>query len=207
MPAVDPLEPPIPLAELYRAHAYFLRTFLLRRGFDVPAAEDLVQDVFMLAQNLGGYRPGPASPRSWLCAITLRLAANAYRKNRKHQRRLRRIAFDIYGSETFSPDVLFYRRHDAKKIDHALRVLPVKQRKCLLSFYLAGETCEKIAENERVPIGTVYSRLHAARTRFMHVYKTTVIPERPLPGAEGAPSKGIFPPPAKPLDPSGIRSA
>jgi RNA polymerase sigma-70 factor (ECF subfamily) len=39
-------------------------------------------------------------------------------------------------------------------------------RACFILFELEGESCESIAAGLNVPVGTVHSRLHAARRAF-----------------------------------------
>ena len=46
-------------------------------------------------------------------------------------------------------------------------------------FEIEGETCESIAAGLQVPIGTVYSRLHAARAQFTKAHARLVAQERP----------------------------
>lgn len=169
MPTAEP-DVPVPLAELYRDHAAFLKRFILCRGFDAASVEDLVQDTFTVAHRLGGYRPGPAAPRSWLCAIAIRLAANEYRAQRRRGV-LRASLEGVPGTNACAPDALFSRRKIADKIEQALSELTSRQQRCLLSFYVDEHACEDIARNERVPIGTIYSRLNAARNNFSRVYE------------------------------------
>ena len=171
-----PLAPARPFAELLREQD-FLQAFIMRRGFDRASAEDLVQDTFLMAHRLGGYRDGIASTRTWLCAIAIRLAANARRSTgRRHLLFAADTKTQVIGEsrapDSSAPDFLFSQRLHAEKITRALEALTKNQRECLLRFYLAGETCDMIAQFEKVPIGTVYSRLHAARQKFMLAYGT-----------------------------------
>lgn len=163
---------PAPVAELYRAHGAFLRLFLMRRGFDDASAEDLVHEVFITAERIGGYSPGPASPRTWLCAIAIRLGANASRLYEKRRARHIELALErVSGPNELAPDWLLSRRLQAERIEGALAALTPIQHRCLLDFYLTGRTCEEIAREENIPVGTVYSRLHAARRAFMDFYE------------------------------------
>src|SRR5262249_30057430 len=70
--------------QLFREHAEFIAAFLHRLGVRGADVEDAVQEVFVVAHQKGGYRPGPAKPRSWLAAIALRIARSA---RRAHARR------------------------------------------------------------------------------------------------------------------------
>jgi RNA polymerase sigma-70 factor (ECF subfamily) len=184
MHAAAQLEP-VPLDALYQAHAAFLLRFLLKRGFDYAAAEDLVQEVFMTAQRLGGYRPGPAPPRSWLCSIAVRLAANV---RRQHQRR--RELFQTEELELRSPwkgpEHICELQESMKKLQLAFERLNPMYQDFLLRFIVLGETCDEIAKAEKIPVGTVYSRLHAARSAFVQGF-SMAIPGEPPAGTGGHP--------------------
>jgi RNA polymerase sigma-70 factor, ECF subfamily len=158
----------ISVGDLFRAHASFVANFLHRLGTPRSELEDLVQEVFVIAHRKGGYEPGPAQPRSWLGAIALRVAQTGRRTL----------------SRTESPDSpavngLFTHadaveridtRRSISRVERALDSLPLEQRAAFVLFEIEGETCESIAAVWNVPIGTVYSRLHHARRKFMQVY-------------------------------------
>jgi RNA polymerase sigma-70 factor (ECF subfamily) len=134
--------------------------------------DDAVQDVFIVAHAYGGYHPGAASPRTWLGAIAIRVAANARRKQRRlsavmvpHsdvERCLQRYSLDPTSATAALSDV---ELRDA--VGRALHELSAADRDVLLRFYIRGEACEPIAAAIGVPVGTVYSRLHHARKRFI----------------------------------------
>lgn len=150
---------------LYREHAVFVKRFVHKLGILDSRADDVVQDVFIVVHRQGGYRPGPAVPRTWLCAITLRVVAN----ERRRYMRQRRCHTDLDWGRCV------HARVQAPAIDHASRLgvaqhliralacLTVTQQDVLVRFALDGESCLEIAAALRIPVGTVYSRLHTAR--------------------------------------------
>src|SRR5260370_41260351 len=70
-------------ANLFRAHAAFVASFLYRLGLEPSEIEDAVQEVFLIAHRQGGYHPGPAQPRTWLAAIAIRVAMKAKTRHRR----------------------------------------------------------------------------------------------------------------------------
>jgi RNA polymerase sigma-70 factor, ECF subfamily len=153
---------------LFRDHASFVATFLHRLGAPRGEIEDLVQEVFCIAHRKGGYEPGPAHPRSWLGAIALRVARTGRRTLSRTEspdspavNRLITHADAIERIDT---------RRSISRVERALDSLPLEQRAAFVLFEIEGESCESIAAVWNVPVGTVYSRLHHARRKFLQVY-------------------------------------
>jgi len=144
--------------QLFRAHADYVRRFLLKLGLTDLWVDDAVQDVFIVAHACGGYRPGPATARTWLGAIAIRVAANA---RRAHARRARLLVAD-------STEILKNSPAEARPldVDRVLHELDSLDREVFLRFYLRNESCAAIAVALGVPVGTVYRKLHDARKRF-----------------------------------------
>jgi len=159
---------------LFRAHARFIRAFLIKNRMPISQVDDLVQDVFIIAHTLGGYVPGPATARTWLCAIALRVAANA----RRAYTRLDKHTRDYYITVTSIPiihshDYFTDQHRDMLRVKTTLNSMVPIHRDVFVRFILNGESCAEISKNLDIPIGTVYSRLHAARDRFNVLFNKT----------------------------------
>ncbi|HET8935152.1 MAG TPA: sigma-70 family RNA polymerase sigma factor [Polyangiales bacterium] len=152
---------------LFREHAQFVATFLHRLGTPSQDVEDLLQEVFVVAHRKGGFVKGPAQPRSWLGAI----ATNVARTGQRTRRRRREDA-DSPALERLSMQAPSEIESLARvRLERALAELPLEQRAAFVLFELEGESCESIAAVWGVPVGTVYSRLHHARRRFLEAYE------------------------------------
>src|SRR5688572_23222583 len=104
---------------LFREHSMYVAAFLRRLGIIEAAIEDAVQDVFLVAHTRGGYRPGAASARTWLGAITVRVAANARRaRQRKRETAEDRISESCATSTP--PDMLVQQRQELAHVERAL---------------------------------------------------------------------------------------
>jgi RNA polymerase sigma-70 factor (ECF subfamily) len=160
-------------ATLFRAHASFVAAFLMRLGVPTADLDDSVQEVFVVAHRRGGYVPGPAQPRSWLGAIALRIAqANRRTRGSRDQREsLDGESVELAASGASELGDSFDARRSVELVQRALDTLPDEHRAAFLLFELEGESCESIAAVWNVPVGTVYSRLHNARRKFLRAYE------------------------------------
>jgi RNA polymerase sigma-70 factor (ECF subfamily) len=144
-------------------HAHYENLFRFARrlsGNDADAA-DLTQDTFhRLALNLGKIRDR-GKIRSWLFSTLYR----RFIDGRRHNRRFPKVEFDETWSETLSSSAPSTRR----AVDQNLVVAAVDQlepdlRAPLLLFYMRDFTYREIADTLEVPLGTVMSRLHRAKS-------------------------------------------
>jgi RNA polymerase sigma-70 factor, ECF subfamily len=168
---VTPNSPPesvsIDSETLFKLYASFVASFLYRQGARGPDLDDLVQDVFLTAHRRGGYRPGPASPTTFLAHIAL----EANLKRRRGDGRWRTSHSDeatgaIVGRAPTDPAQALATKDAARRLQTMLDSMDPPHRAVFILFELEGESCESIAAGLRLPIGTVYSRLHGARRAF-----------------------------------------
>lgn len=151
--------------QLFREHFAYVAAFLRRLGIAEASIDDAVQEVFLVAHTRGGYRPGPASARTWLGAITIRVAANA-RRSLKRRRETQDDRVLERHPASVAPDMLAEQRQELAQAVKVLRKMSESHRQVFLLFALTNNSCDDIARLMGVPTGTVYSRLHAARSSF-----------------------------------------
>lgn len=154
---------------LFRAHAAFVAGFLHRLGTPQADVDDLVQEVFLIAHRKGGYVPGAGQPRTWLGAIALLVARSGHRsRNRRRENGDEGLAlFEATGKD---PAEALELRNSIERVQRALDTLDLEHRAAFVLYEIEGEACDNIAAAFDVPIGTVYSRLHHARKRFLEAY-------------------------------------
>lgn len=155
---------------LFRAHASFVASFLRRLGTPSADIDDLVQEVFLVAHRKGGYRPGSGRPRTWLGAIALRVASTHKRTLRRRREEMDEDALSRVAAFDDVAGALEARR-SLVRVQRALDTLELEQCAAFVLFEFEGESCESIAVALDVPVGTVYSRLHHARRRFVQAYE------------------------------------
>lgn len=160
----------IDAAALFRAHAPFVASFLLRLGTPSADVDDLVQEVFLVAHRKGGYVPGAGQPRTWLAAIAVRTARSGHRSRGRRREASDDHALDTMASLGADPAEALDIRKSLARVQQALEGLDLEHRAAFVLYEIDGEPCDAIASSFGVPVGTIYSRLHHARRRFLEAY-------------------------------------
>ena len=156
--------------QLFREHAGFVASFLARLGLAQADIDDAVQEVFGVAYRKGGFMPDRATARTWLGAIATRVASGQ-RRARFRRERLHAEPAAALPSDAVSAQHILEVRESLGRVDRALASLDLSLRAVFVLFELEGEDCTAIAEALEVPVGTVYSRLHTARKRFIAAHE------------------------------------
>ena len=134
-------------------------------------AHDVVQDAFVNAyQSLDSFK-GDSLFFTWLYRIAVNTAISHKRKQR--------MVFSINGgrngeavidpldeSPTARPDHALEKADQERRIQKALNQLSPEHRAVLILKDMEGQKYEEMAEILQVPIGTIRSRLHRARTEM-----------------------------------------
>jgi RNA polymerase sigma-70 factor, ECF subfamily len=149
---------------LYVAHSDSLHA-TLRRLTPRCDADDLLQDVFLIALRQPETVLGARSPRAWLHGVALKVA-------RAHRRRelVRRVLSLQLAAEVASDEDVHRRaewRDRAQLARAALEKLSPKKREVFVLFELQGLEGEEIAGAIGCPLKTVWSRLAHARIEFL----------------------------------------
>jgi RNA polymerase sigma-70 factor (ECF subfamily) len=159
------------VAAIVGEHAGFVWATLQRFGVREPDLEDLSQEVFLAVHaRLATYDP-QARITTWLYGICLRVASN-YRR-RAYVRRELPVAEPPDQDESSpgqSPEDAAMTRQARERLDAMLNELDLDKRAVFVMFEIDGLSCDEIAAIAGVPVGTVYSRLHAARKAFARAF-------------------------------------
>lgn len=156
---------------LFLAHAGFVASFLHRLGAHSSDIDDLVQDVFLTAHSKGGFTEGRAKPRTWLAAISVHLLQNRRRRLKRRREDEPLEVLEHSPSTSKNPEEALELAESLRRVQRALDTLDLDQRAAFLLYELESESCQTIAEYFEVPVGTVYSRLHKARKKFLMAYE------------------------------------
>jgi RNA polymerase sigma-70 factor, ECF subfamily len=157
---------PLSAAEAHAAHADFVWRSLARLGVKDADLPDMLQEVFLVVHRRAHAFDGSSKLTSWLFGICLRVAA-AYRR-RAHRRYERPLepALHPVADEAESPEAALQNQQARERLDALLDALPLDKRAVFVMFEIDGMSCAEIAHDLGVPVGTVHSRLHAARAVF-----------------------------------------
>jgi RNA polymerase sigma-70 factor (ECF subfamily) len=146
------------LGELYDRYQAPLRNFLARATRDAHDVDDLAHATFLAAAKAADRYDGRSSCRPWLIGI----AAQLLRRRRHSFGRLVSVLSALKGTQPSATDPrpTLQARTD---LERALAQLSEAKRVTVLMAEAEGLSCAEISAVLDVPIGTVWTRLHAAR--------------------------------------------
>ncbi len=156
---------------LVRRYQDRLYPTILRLAGSAEDAHDLLQDAFLRAYQKLGHFHGQSSFYTWMYRIAVNLALS----DRRRKRGVHPPPRARGGDETFDPrmdvdqsdpSLPLVRAERDEQIQEALNALAPDHRAVVVLKDLDGLRYEEIAEILGVPVGTVRSRLHRARTEL-----------------------------------------
>ena len=173
-----------PLGELYKKHCTTVKRATRRFAPTLTEAEidEVTQDVFLKLRESAARFPDGVSLRTWLYGIAANTARNAGRLVWLRRKLLGKAGLQHAGMAR-PADVTFSERVESREIlERALSELPRGQRQVLLLHAVDGFNGEEIAEILGLRLGTVWTRLHRARTRLQKRLKALSFDSRPQDG-------------------------
>ncbi len=156
---------------LVHRHKRDIFRFILSKVKDRELASDLTQDVFVkLFKSAELYQP-TGKFRSWLFRMAQNICIDAYRKQQKasilslyckNETDEELTLLDQIEDESANPgkETEFIELQDV--LERAFDSLPEKQRTALALCQYHGMSYSEIASIQKVPVGTVKSRIHNA---------------------------------------------
>jgi RNA polymerase sigma-70 factor (ECF subfamily) len=155
------------MAAFYREHGRVVFAQVLLVTGERLLAEEIVQDTMLAVwQGAASFR-GESSARSWAIAIARRQT-----RDRLRGRRLQVVndAFlaDRPGSNP-GPEVMALDRAELAEVKGAIRGLASPQRELMGLVFGSGLSLPEVAEVLEIPVGTVKSRLSAARAALNRI--------------------------------------
>jgi RNA polymerase sigma-70 factor, ECF subfamily len=157
--------PPQDVTSVHRSHADFVWRSLQRLGVRPADLEDALQDTFVVVNRKLHTFDGSSRMSTWLFGVCIRVAA-AYRR-RAHRRREQSVETPDLGTDPSSdPESAAIERQNRERLERVLERLDLDKRAVFVMFEIDGLSAVEIAEMLGVPVGTVYSRLSAARAAF-----------------------------------------
>ncbi len=148
--------------ELVRLYHRPVVQMLYRMCGELPMAEDAAQEAFIRAwRHLPRYRPR-APFRHWL----YRIAINAMRDMVRRRREEVDIEALPLTADGEGPEEAWERQERIAQVRAAVLALPEASRAVLILREYEGLSYREIAQTLGIPVGTVMSRLHYARSRL-----------------------------------------
>jgi RNA polymerase sigma-70 factor (ECF subfamily) len=163
-PAVPALE------EVYRAHFDFVWRSARALGVRDEAIDDVVQEVFVVAQRKLPAFEARSSMRTWLSGIVLNVVRHhrrtVHRKSPHERSSEPPTDVDSLPTGALGPDDIASIREGTRLLQQVLDGLDEKKREVLVLAELEGFSSPEIAKILGIGLNTVYSRLRVAREEF-----------------------------------------
>jgi RNA polymerase sigma-70 factor (ECF subfamily) len=155
------------MASFYREHGRVVLAQVLLVVGERALAEEIVQDAMLAVWRGAGSFRGESSVRSWVIAIARRQT-----RDRLRGRRLRVVDNAFLGDQPGSgpgPEVTALDRAELAEVRGAIRELAPAHREVLGLAFGSGLSLPEVASVLEIPVGTVKSRLTAARTALNRI--------------------------------------
>ncbi|MBX6315003.1 MAG: sigma-70 family RNA polymerase sigma factor [Isosphaeraceae bacterium] len=163
--------------ELVHRYQRELYRYLVRYLGDPSLADDVFQNTFLQVHLKRGLYEDGRPVRPWLYSIATHQAIDALRKAGRHttisldQRRATdeseaSALVDMLVSETPGPLSELQGEERKKWVQESIAKLPETLRQTLILAYFQDLKYREIAEIQKIPVGTVKSRLHAALAKL-----------------------------------------
>ncbi len=156
-----------PLMARHYRRLYRIALAYLRERED---ALDVVQEAFVKAFQAASRWDGAAEAGPWLARITVNLAIDRWRRNRRRSDTFTPLLGDdcseSLADPSPAPDHGVHRRETGEWLAAALRILPERQRAVVVLRHYQDLSLDEIAQALGVSIGTVKSSLHRALQRM-----------------------------------------
>lgn len=158
---------PLDVLAVHEAQADFVFRSLQRLGVRPADLEDVFQEVFIVVHKRLHTYDGSAALTTWLFGICLRVAS-AHRRRAWFRREVPTddVAAAHPVPESEQPEEALAAREAQASVRRVLDRMDIEKRAVLAMFELDQLPTEEIATILGVPVGTVWSRLHAARKQF-----------------------------------------
>jgi RNA polymerase sigma-70 factor (ECF subfamily) len=155
------------MAEFYREHGRVVLAHVLLVVGERVLAEEIVQDTMLAVWRGAGSFRGESSVRSWVIAIARRQTRDRLRGHRL------RVVDDAFLAEQPGPgpgpEATALDRAELAEVREAIGDLAAPHRELLGLVFGAGLSLPEVAGVLEIPVGTVKSRLTAARTALSRI--------------------------------------
>lgn len=156
----------------YLEHFELVRRAVARLFGPSADADDLVQDVFLVALRKRADFAGRAAPSTWLYGIARKVVVAARRRARlRCFLGLAEVPERAHGQ---TPHEIFENRESCQRLYALLDKISEKKRTVFILHEMEGLPGETIARIVGSPLKTVWTRLHHARRELQGLAATTI---------------------------------
>lgn len=149
-------------ARLFRLYAPKVKGHLMARGAAAGAADELTQDVMLTVwRKAAQFDPSKGTVAGWLFAITRNRFINHLRDARYPQPEAE-VEAPAEADTSERPDEQLALAERRARLVRALASLAPEQHAVLQGAYWRGQTLQEHADEQRLPLGTVKTRVRLA---------------------------------------------
>lgn len=159
-------EQTLDLAAIYREHGDFVWKTLQRMGVAESDLPDLAQEVFIVVHKRLHTFDRSSRVTTWLYGICLRVASSFRRRAWFRRERLVDEVPERNSRPAVQGDDWMAVQQAQRRVREVLDTMDLDKRSVFVMFEIEELSCSEIAEVLGVPVGTTWSRLHAARMQF-----------------------------------------
>ncbi len=161
----------IDVAAAFDAHGAWLLQVTERLCSSRSAAEDIVQEAFLVLHRKRARLTDGEDLRGWLYTVAKNLVLHHRRSIARQLRLQDKAERELPTQQGADGDKVIERRQMGERVQRAASKLPIKQREVFVLYELQGMAGKDIASMLDIPEGTVWTRLHHARAGFEQNYK------------------------------------
>jgi len=147
--------------ELFQAYGPRIKAYMMRKGVEAQAAEDLAQETLLTVWRKAGLFSGDkGNATTWIFTIARNLRVDRVRRSMTFQPLPQGHQEEASSDPT--PEAEASTSEIQGRVRKALQALPMDQREIIVLAYIEGLSQSEIAARLGVPLGTVKSRMRLA---------------------------------------------
>lgn len=151
--------------QLFNHFAPRIKSFLIKGGAKPDQAEELAQEAMMTVWTRAStYDPKQANAGTWIFTIARNKRIDSLRKTKRMHVGIEDPAYIPDDSPHADAGILDSQR--MVKVAQAINELPPEQSDLIRKSFFEDKTHAQIAEEEKIPLGTVKSRIRLAMDRL-----------------------------------------
>lgn len=158
------------VGELFDQHAGWVHRLAQRLTSSSAAADDIVQDIFLLAHRRREELADHQGIRTWLYRATVNVCRQSFRTGRRYGSAMERAGAEAPREGT-NPEATLLRRENARLVRACVASLSDACREVFVLYELERIEGGEIAEILEIPVNTVWSRLRLARAAFREAWR------------------------------------
>lgn len=157
----------VAFGELFRHFAPRLKSFGMRGGANAEAAEEMAQEAMIAVwRKAATFDRSRASPTTWIYTIARNKRIDMLRRDSRPAIDADDYSIVTAGEPAETADAMLDTCQSHERVRDLIRDLPGEQRQVLEKAFFEDKTHSDIAEELRLPLGTVKSRIRLALSRL-----------------------------------------